>query len=499
VSAAGSKEDRLPTGIEGFDKLAEGGFPRGDLVLLAGHPGSGKTMFSAQYLHHGASKLGEPGIYVSFAENREAFLRNMRRTHMDFEKLEEKSLFKFVDLITVSESAVEETLTTIMRELETLKAKRLVIDSFSAMSQAFTQKIEARIILHTILGKMTRLSGVTTLLIAEKQLGSDALGGGMEEFVSDAVIVLTQSSMRGHLIRNIDIFKMRGTNASRARHHYEITENGMIVYPSLDLPNSTKTYTEKVSTGIEGFDRMLTGGPYKGSLLMTLGESGTGKTSMALQFMANGAEKGERTLFVSFEESEKELIRHGQGLGWKVAEYIDKGLVKILSYSIEPYNTDKIFAEIEQTYSDFRPARFVLDCLTSVQSALTPDEFLQRIKRMAAVFKEAGTTSIVTARTKEEVLPSAFWPSYLADVIVSLKQVESSSALRRALVIFKTRGMPHDPTIREFEIGSRGIVVAEKFADMEQIMGDSARKSARVEGWSDAFGGPKSSRTGAKS
>jgi len=345
---------------------------------------------------------------------------------------------------------------------------------------------------------MTRLTGVTTLLIAEKQLGSDALGGGMEEFVSDAVIVLTQTSIRGHLIRNIDIFKMRGTNASRARHHYEITENGMIVYPTLDIPSSAKTYTEKVSTGIEGLDRMLSGGPYKGSLIMSLGESGTGKTSMALQFLANGAEKGERTLFASFEESEKELVRHGQGLGLKIGDYADKGLVKILSYSIEPYNADKIFAELGQTYWEFRPARFVIDSLTSVQAALQPDEFLQRIKRMAAISKETGTTALVTARTKEEVVPSAFWPSYLADIIVSLKQVESNSALRRAIVIFKTRGMPHDSTIKEFEIGSHGIVVEAKFADMEHIMGDSTRRSARVEGWSDAFGGPKSSRTGAK-
>src|SRR4029077_8103894 len=156
-------------------------------------------------LHTGTVRHNEPGIYVSFAENREAFLRNMQRSKMDFESLERKSLFKFLDFVTVKETAIEDVLNTTMAEIDTLKAKRLVIDSFSAMSQAFSQKIDARIILHTVLGRMTRLSGITTLLIAEKPLGSDALAGGMEEFVSDAVVILTHSLERGYLVRNLDI------------------------------------------------------------------------------------------------------------------------------------------------------------------------------------------------------------------------------------------------------------------------------------------------------
>lgn len=163
-------DERVATGVEGFDNLIEGGFPRGDLILLVGHPGSGKTILSSQFLHHGASRQQEPGIYVSFAENREAFLRNMKRSKMDFEKLEKQNLFRFLDFVTVKEGAIDEALNTVMAEIDSLKAKRLVIDSFSAMSQAFSQKIDARIVLHTVLGRMTRLSGVTTILIAKNLL-----------------------------------------------------------------------------------------------------------------------------------------------------------------------------------------------------------------------------------------------------------------------------------------------------------------------------------------
>src|SRR5205807_9300708 len=132
------------TGVEGFGDLVGGGFPRGDLILLVGHPGSGKTILSSQFLHHGAAKQQEPGIYVSFAENREAFLRNMKRSKMDFERLEQQSLFRFLAFVTVNEGAIDEALNTVMGEIDSLKAKRLVIDSFSAMSQAFSQKIDAR-------------------------------------------------------------------------------------------------------------------------------------------------------------------------------------------------------------------------------------------------------------------------------------------------------------------------------------------------------------------
>ena len=485
--------------MEGFDDLVEGGFPRGDLILLAGHPGSGKTMFSTQFLYTGATKYAEPGIYASFAENREAFLRNMQKAHMDFETLEEKNLFKFIDFVTVKESAIDAALATVMAEIEALKARRLVIDSFSAMAQAFSEKIDARIVLHTVLGRMTRLSKVTTLLIAEKSLGSEALGGGMEEFVSDAVLVLTHSLERGHMQRHFDIVKMRGTSASRARLNYDITDHGIVLYPSLEAKPANRVYHERVSTGIEGLDRMLDGGPYRGSTMLVMGESGTGKTTSALQYTMRGAANKEKTLYVSYEESAEELGRQAQSFSWKVNDLVNNGLVKIVSYFPEPYNVDTIFAETRKMIQDFKPSRVVVDSLTSLENAMTEYEFFRSMRRMVSRFKNEGITGLVTARTNEGGLPSDFWVSSLMDVIVSLRQVESESALRRALVIFKARGLLHDSSIKEFEIGSKGIVVHERFSDLEQILGGSARRPARVQAWSDAFSGTvRPSRAGTK-
>jgi circadian clock protein KaiC len=498
-SAKQPVEDRAATGVDGFDSLIEGGFPRGDLILLAGHPGSGKTMFSSQFLYTGGTKYGEPGIYASFAENREAFMRNMQRSKMDFEALEEKGLFKFIDFVTVKEQAIDAALATVMAEIDSLKARRLVIDSFSAMAQAFSDKIDARIVLHTVLGRMTRLSNVTTLLIAEKPIGSESLGGGMEEFVSDAVLVLTQSPERGHMRRYFDIVKMRGTGASRARLPYDITEHGIVLYPSVEAKPAARVFNEKVSTGVDGLDRMLSGGPYKGSTILVMGESGTGKTTTALQFMMRGAANKERTLYVSYEESAEELARHAQGFGWKINDSANDGLVKIVSYFPEPYNIDKIFADTRKLIDEYKPSRFVVDSLTSLENSMSGDEFFRAIRRMESRFKAEGVTALVTARTSEGGLPSDFWVSSLMDVIVSLRQVESESALRRALVIFKARGLPHDASIKEFQIGPKGIVIEERFTDLEQILGGSARKPARVQAWSDAFSGTaRPSRTGTR-
>ena len=182
--------ERVPTGIDGLDAVVEGGFPKGSLILVAGNPGTGKTVFSAQFLYRGAVDHGENGVYVSFAEDKKSFIDYMRRFGMDFERLEKEGKIRILDLITVTEKTVSDVLNKIVEEVLSLKAKRLVIDSFSAMAQAFKEKIEVRVILHTILGKIVRAAGCTTILVLEIPHGEERIGFGIEEFVADGIIIL---------------------------------------------------------------------------------------------------------------------------------------------------------------------------------------------------------------------------------------------------------------------------------------------------------------------
>lgn len=222
--------NRVPTGIVGLDEMIEGGFPRGSLILLVGSPGSGKTIASAHFLYHGAKNLNENGIYVSFAERRDFFLDNMKRVGLDFETLENEGKFKFLDLMTTNEAAVGSTLSMVFREVIAIGAKRLVIDSFTAMAQAFKNKIDARIILQLI-DKIMRQTGCTTLVLVELSTGNKMIGLGFEEFVADGIIQFETIEEKEGIRKRAVILKMRGTNHS---HHYNnivISDKGISLMP----------------------------------------------------------------------------------------------------------------------------------------------------------------------------------------------------------------------------------------------------------------------------
>jgi len=222
--------DRVPTGIVGLDDMIEGGFPRSSIILLAGSPGSGKTNAAAQYLYHGAKNLNENGVYVSFAERKEFFLDNMKRFGLDFEMLESQGKFKFLDLMTTREGGVSSTLDIVLREVLEIDAKRLVIDSFSAMAQAFKRKIDARIILH-MLDKLMRQTGCTTLLLVELPTGSKTLGLGFEEFVADGIILFETIEEKEGIRKRAVILKMRGTNHNQNYSNIVISDQGISLMP----------------------------------------------------------------------------------------------------------------------------------------------------------------------------------------------------------------------------------------------------------------------------
>lgn len=222
--------ERIPTGINGLDKLVEGGFPRGSLIVLAGSPGSGKTIASAQYIYHGATKFGENGVYISFGERKEVFFENMERFGLDFRELEKKRKFMFLDLMTTSNAAVSDTLEIALEEVRRMQAQRLVLDSFTALASSFSNKVEARIILHLI-EKLMRDIGCTTLLLVEIPMGQAGLGLGFEEFVSDGIILFETVEVRSGIQKRSIIRKMRGTNHNQNYCKIVISDQGLALAP----------------------------------------------------------------------------------------------------------------------------------------------------------------------------------------------------------------------------------------------------------------------------
>jgi circadian clock protein KaiC len=469
-------EDRASTGVDGFDALIDGGFPRGSLVLMAGEAGSGKTIFSAQYLYHGASKLAEPGIYVSFAENRETFLENMKRLKMDFESLEQEGKFEFLDYATITEKAVTETLTSVLSEIDRLKARRLVIDPFTALAQAFKGPVDARVAIRTILGKMVRQADCTTLLIAEKTSGVRQIGLGIEEFVADGVVLLTLSSERGHVERRLQVVKMRGTKACKEEVRYDVNEHGITIYQFPQIKPVKKTYTKKLSTGIKGLDETVGGGLPQASVTMVAGASGTGKTTIALHFIVEGARRNEKGLFVSFEEPEAKLIQYGEGFGWDVKGFQDKGLIWIKYLALDTDNVNEQFLRVNDLLRELQPARFVIDSVASIERAMPEAEYVEHMKKWSSYLAARGVTVLFTAPSETTRSVTGTEISTFVDNIISLRDVELESTLKRSLTVSKARGTAHDRDIREFEVTPKGVMIKGKFVGIWQIMEGAARQ-----------------------
>jgi len=221
---------RVPTGIDGLDALIEGGFLSGDVILLAGGTGSGKTIFSTQFIYNGATKYREKGVYATFEEDAKTLKRNMLRFGFDFERLERKGTIKVVDLETLKGGGLSANIEFILSALKEMDAKRLVIDSLTAFLSACTENLEYRMLMHLIY-KMLKTRGYTTIMTCSVPKGAKTLGLGIEEFIADSVIFLENVVDSLELKTRFLIHKMRGTDHSRKYHNVIITEKGVQIVP----------------------------------------------------------------------------------------------------------------------------------------------------------------------------------------------------------------------------------------------------------------------------
>ena len=313
-----------------LDDVIEGGLPKAGLILIAGTPGSGKTAFSAQFLHQGVVS-GEKGIYVSFAEGRDAFFAETSRNGLDFSKADEEGKFLYMDLLTVKNEGIPAVTQSIVDAVLDFKASRLVIDSFSAMAQAVPQLIEARSILHTILGKVIRQAECTTLLISEVPVGTTKLGLGIEEFVADGVLKFSQKEIDGRVIRNLIIHKLRGTKVGRREHLFTLDGGFRLLTPFKPSGASNghsypviKNTASHSSTGIKSLDTILGGGLKRGShILLEVGEdvSSSSLMSFLTPLISNTVMSGDQIICVPvngmYPEEVQEVIRKSvpDGLG----------------------------------------------------------------------------------------------------------------------------------------------------------------------------------------
>jgi circadian clock protein KaiC len=293
--------EKVKCGVDGLDDVVEGGFPKGSLILLAGEPGTGKTVFSIQFLVKGV-ELNEPGVYVSFAEAKNTLINNFsRHLNVDLARLEVEGKIKILDFTAIKEEGISLILESILAEVKALNAKRLVIDSFSAMAQAFKEPIDVRIVVHTILSKLIREMNCTTIMVEEVPIGESKIGFGVEEFVADGILRLNACELEGRLFRDIEILKLRGTEIEERKLAFTL-KSGFKAFPPfkpkpIEKPSRFQPIPDKpdkYSTGVEDLDAIFNGGFSKGDTVLfeiasevAMGEYHLIAALTAVNFIAN--------------------------------------------------------------------------------------------------------------------------------------------------------------------------------------------------------------------
>ena len=449
--------ERISTGIQGLDSLIEGGIPKGFTVLIAGNPGTGKTILTSHFLYEGLKK-GESGIYVSFSESKQQYLSNSDRLSMNFRAFKDGNpTFTFLDFTSVNKDGIADALDEVLRVISETKTKRMVIDSFSAVAQAFDNQNEARMALQVILGKITRAEGVTNMLIAEVPMGQSGVGSGIEEFVSDGIIKMEYGTGNASPL-TIRVVKMRGTVMNREPHSISIRPEGMIVFtkyrPSLnyDAPD------QRISSGNIGLDERIEGGLLRGSTTALIGASGVGKTTLSFQFIAEGVISGEAGIYCSLEESPAQINRMASKYGYNVEELESKGLT-IVSRVAEDQNPDAFVSYLSDLIKEKRPKRLVIDSISAFEHSYEKDLYTLT-KRLVSLSHDNELTTLFVILTSQQsgINLTTIGISSLFENIILLRYVEAEAKMKRSMLILKMRSSAHDESILEFTISeNKGI------------------------------------------
>jgi len=451
------KEIKCSTGIQQLDEILHGGFPKGSLILVSGSPGTGKTILATRFLYHGAISQGEVGMYVSFGESPRDYYKNMNSLGMDLNSLEKKNQFRFLDFVSMGKEGMQEVVSNVLKQVSDSRAERVVIDSITAVLQALSE-IEARSFLHAIFGKLVKGTGATTIMIGEiPYLREIRAGSGIDEFVSDGIILLKASREGPIERRQLEIVKMRGVPIERTSFEYQINgKNGGIDIITLPTRSTAEhAPNDKISTGISGLDAMLEGGVYRNSITLIEGAGGIGKTTLCLQFLVANARKGERGLFLSLEEPVGQIVRMMENYGMKHDRL--RGKFMIESYvpeALSPLHYHDIVRNILETK---RPSNLIIDSLTAMQHVLPKDDFIQFIRYVQLLSKERGLTVFMTSALGTIEAATQSGVSTLSDNILLLTYRKTGHKILNDLTVLKTRGSSHDRTIRTYEITSKGI------------------------------------------
>lgn len=492
--------DKLETGIKGFDGLTLGGLPRGRTTLVAGTPGSGKTIFAVQFLAEGARR-GEPGVYVTFEERPDDIARNVSTLGWDISSWQEQGLWRVVDAsfrgedagIVVGSFDLDALIGRIEHAIDQVGAVRVAIDSLGAVFSRLGQRHEdLRLQLGQVAERLRRL-GVTTVITAERR--DDSAGvidrHQMEEFVADNVVILRHTLDDERRRRTVEVLKFRGSHHQEGQYPFVIVpDQGIRVVPLHTLDLTQPTSDARVTSGIAELDRMCGGGFFRDSVILLSGATGTGKTLVASHFVAS--EEEGRALYLSFEESREQLFRNAASWGFDFAAREAEGRLRVMSLYPEAMSLQNHALRIDEALEEFQPDRLVVDSLSALERGGSRRTFREFVIGLTSLVKHREVTSLFTNSTPTLGGGTSVTEAHistLTDSIILLRYVEMYGAMRRAITVLKMRGSTHDRSIREFTVDDKGVHVGRVFTNLSGVLEGrpTATESAMVEQMESRF------------
>lgn len=466
---------KLPTGIRGFDHIALGGLPAGRSTLVAGTAGCGKTVFAAEFLARGVLDFGEAGVFVTFEERPAEIRANLASLGFDVAGFEAAGQWAFVDASdgagtdeVVGAYDLAALIARIAHAAASVGASRIALDSIGAVVTHFSDPGGVRTQLVGVVRSLREL-GLTAVLTAERTRDSDGVARvGVEEFVTDNVIMLRHVSEAEKRRRTVEIVKFRGTPHRSGEFTFAIVPGeGISVIPLALISMRQLASAERVSIGSPDLDTMLGGGVYRDSVSFVSGPTGVGKTLLATTFTAASAAAGERCLLVSFEESADQIHRNASSWGCDLESLETAGLIRLVCEYPEVASLEDHFVSLRQHIEAFAPRRLVIDNLSGLERVGTARGMLDFMVGFTSYLRSARITSLFTSSSRTilggETLTEAH-ASTLTDAIVLLRYVELNSVVHRAMCVLKVRGSAHDHRVHDFMIDDVGLHVGPPFA-----------------------------------
>jgi circadian clock protein KaiC len=460
------ERDLVKTGIKGLDELFGGGIPRGNVVVVAGSAGTGKTTMGVEFVYRGASEFEEPGMIVLFEVSPDKLAHDAAQFGWNLAELERAGKLKIIFTTRqVFQEEMQQADSLLLGEAAQIGARRVFVDSLGPIVPEGNGARDSRDVFHVLTEGLHR-ENLTTVLALEDDPRDARRSAAAEEFIADTIVRLSVEPNERAVTREIEIVKSRGHNFQMGRHSFRIADGrGLECYRRVQAPRSpsrddaaARDETRRVTSGVPGLDELVNGGYLLASTTLVVGLTGTGKSVMALHYIAEGTRRGERGLMLSLDEPVAQVLRNARTVGLDLQPAIDQGLAQVMYDAPQEIEVDSHFSRIESTVREFRPQRAVIDSLSTYGSSLGPSGrvFRDFFHAIVALMKEYQITAVYNHENPELLGMASVMGEYgvssLVDNIILMNFVELGDTFRHALTVTKTRGNPVHRTTHEVEI-----------------------------------------------